>query len=116
MRRFSAAWHAYAISTRRIVTRGADYFALAPAKAGWRAELAGMAEPNDWATFARHAMSVSEACDLLAYRDAATGQHRFAAFEDGRFIGALFSAREPVAAARDFLAEQLGRALPRPIG
>jgi assimilatory nitrate reductase catalytic subunit len=107
--RFVASWYAFGISTRRMVTRSADYFALAPAKSGWRVELAGLAAPEDWAAFARDAISAPDAAEWLAYRDAATSLHRFVAFEDGHLIGALFVAREPVAAARDFLVEQLGR-------
>ena len=108
VRRFAPGWYAFAISTRRIVTLGVNYFALAPAKAGWRAELAGLTAPGDWAAFACDVVGGGPACEWLAYRDAASGQQRFAAFEDDCFVGAFFAAREPVAAARDFLADRLG--------
>ncbi len=108
-RRFEAAWHAFAVATRRIVTTGADHFAVAPAKAGWRAELAGLSASEDWAAFARAVLSLDDDAEILAYRDAATGQHRFVAFSDAKMVGALFAAREPVSVARAFIAEQLGR-------
>jgi len=91
-----------------VATGGADYFALAPARGGWRAELAGLAEPADWTAFARKALGLGDAADLIAYHDAAAGQHRFVAFAGETFAGGLFAAREPIAAARSWLAERLG--------
>jgi assimilatory nitrate reductase catalytic subunit len=111
-RRYAAAWHGFAVSVRPIITEGADYFAHAPAKNGWRAELAGLAAPEDWAASARNILALDPSSEVLAYRDAASGQYRVVAFEAGRLVGALFVAREPVAVARTLFAEQLGREVP----
>jgi hypothetical protein len=44
---------------------------------------------------------------MLAYHDAATGQHRFACFDGDRLAGALFLGSEPVAVSRAWTCEQL---------
>ncbi len=105
---YAAAWHVFAVSRAPVATGGADYFALAPARGGWRAELAGLAEPADWTAFARKALGLGDAAELIAYHDAAAGQRRFVAFAGETFADGLFVAREPVAAARSWLAERLG--------
>ena len=108
-RRYAAQWHAFAVSTRPVVTNSADYFAIAPVQKGWRAELAGLAAPEDWAVLARQILALDPSCEVLAYHDVARGQHRFVAFEEGRLAGALFTAPEPVAVARAYFAERVGR-------
>ncbi|RBP00955.1 assimilatory nitrate reductase (NADH) alpha subunit apoprotein [Roseiarcus fermentans] len=107
-KRFQAAWYAFAVSRAPFETDGADYFARAPARGGWRAELAGLEEPADWTAFARKALALGEAIEIVAYHDAAAGQRRFVAFAAATFAGAFFVAREPVAAARAWLGERLG--------
>ena len=46
----------------------------------------------------------------MAYVDEQAGAFRYAAFENQKFMGALFVSREPVAVARSWLADQLGKA------
>ncbi len=106
-RRFEAAWHGFAISTRRLDTTGADYFALGLLPHGFRAELAGLAAPEDWRGLASVMLGVGSDAEWLAYQDGSQGAARLLAFEAGRLVGALFASREPVAAARTWLAEQL---------
>ena len=105
--RYAPAWHAFAVSCVAIATAGSDYFAIAPATGGWRAELAGLAAPDDWTAFARKTLTLDDDVEIVAYHDDA-GQRRFVAFAGETFAGALFVAREPVAAARSWLAERLG--------
>ena len=102
--RYAPAWHAFAVSCVAIATAGSDYFAIAPATGGWRAELAGLAAPDDWTAFARKTLTLDDDVEIAAYHDDA-GQRRFVAFAGETFAGALFVAREPVAAARSWLAE-----------
>jgi bacterioferritin-associated ferredoxin len=101
-RRFDAAWHAFAASTREIKHAAADYFAIAIVKGGWRAELARLVPPTDWTDFARRTLALDEGADVIAYHDAAAGQRRFVAFEEGAFAGALF------AVARSWIVQRLG--------
>jgi assimilatory nitrate reductase catalytic subunit len=107
-KRFDAAWHAFAVSRAPVATAAADYFAVAPARGGWRAELAGLAEIDDWTAFARTTLGLGADAEIVAYHDAAAGQRRFVAFEGEIFAGALFAAREPAAVARSWLAGLLG--------
>ena len=111
-RRFGAMWHAFAASTREIARAETDYFAVAVARGGWRAELAGVEAPSDWTVFAQRMLALGEDADLIAYHDAAAAQHPFIAFEDGAFAGALFAAAEPVAVARSWIVERLGETVP----
>jgi assimilatory nitrate reductase catalytic subunit len=106
--RFDAAWHGFVVSRAPIATTGADYFAVAPARGGWRGELAGLAESDNWTAFARATLRLNANAEILAYHDTAVGQRRFVAFEGDAFAGALFAAREPVAVARSWLAGRLG--------
>ena len=107
-RRFGAAWHAFVVSAQRIANDQADYFALARAKKGWRAEFAGVTAPADWTAFARRTLALDDDADVMAYHDAAAGRRRFVAFQDGVFAAALFAAAEPVVVARSWIVERLG--------
>jgi assimilatory nitrate reductase catalytic subunit len=107
-RRFEATWHAFAVSRAKIAAAGADYFAVAPARGGTRAELAGLAGIDDWTAFACATLGLGPDDEIVAYHDAAAGQRRFVAFDGETLIGALFAAREPAAVARSWLAGRLG--------
>ncbi len=48
----------------------------------------------------------------MAYSDASTAQHRFAAFVGDRLVGTLFLAPTPVSVARSFAAELIGQSIP----
>ncbi|MDF2235497.1 molybdopterin-dependent oxidoreductase [Albimonas sp. CAU 1670] len=109
--KFAAAWHAFAISAARPDCSGADYWALARAEGGWRAELAGTQAPADWAAFARRLFGLAPgAGEVAAVEDAARGVVRLALFVEGRLAGALFAAREPVEVARGHVAAMLAEA------
>ena len=112
---YNAAWYGFAVSRAKPnISSSTDYWALAPAKAGWRAELAGLADVSDWPAFARalfgiadYRMTSDSGAQILAYQDNRSGQHRFAIFENDQLIAALFIARQPVSVSRTFAAEQL---------
>jgi assimilatory nitrate reductase catalytic subunit len=106
--RYAADWHAFAVSRAPIATGGADYFAIAPARGGWKAELAGLAAPEDWTAFARATLGLGGEAETIAYHDAGAGQRRFVAFANETFVGAIFIARGPVTAARSWITERLG--------
>jgi assimilatory nitrate reductase catalytic subunit len=110
---YAAAWYGFAVTTdapREIAT---GYWAKARAKAGWRIELADAVLPQDWTAFARALLGCErqDAVDLLAYHDAGSAQHRFAAFRGERLVAALFVAPEPVPVSRGWAAEQLGQTI-----
>ncbi len=103
---YRAAWYGFAVLAEKPVQLDAGYWALAPAKAGWRVELADTALPDDWDAYARALFGAGD-LEMLAYHDAAGARHRFAPFRDGRLLGAFFVAPEPVAVSRAWAAEQL---------
>ena len=108
--RFDAAWYGYAVSATEI-TPTADYWARACTRAGWRAELAAAAQPEDWEAEARALFGLPDApCQTVI--DARRGVARIAFHDGDRLIAALFAGPEPVALKRDFLATLPGTEAP----
>ena len=103
---FPASWYGFAVTTLRPSRIGAEYWAEARVDSGFRLELASGKAPQNWTDFAEGLLQSSE---LMAYVDEQAGAFRYATFENQRFMGALFVSREPVAVARNWLAEQLGK-------
>ncbi|MEM7270462.1 MAG: molybdopterin-dependent oxidoreductase [Pseudomonadota bacterium] len=96
---FSAAWYGF------LVARGgppaaleADYWALAPFDGGWRAEVAGLNEPSNWA--AQAAKLLGQSGDPAILVDEAKGVFRAAFSDESGTTGALFATRDPVALTR----------------
>ncbi|MDO8352472.1 MAG: molybdopterin-dependent oxidoreductase, partial [Aestuariivirga sp.] len=104
---FLAAWYGFAVTALRPEKQNIGYWAEARAESGFRLELAGEQSNENWMQFAEGLLQSTE---LMAYVDEQAGAFRYAAFENQAFMGALFVSREPVAVARSWLAEQLGRA------
>ena len=107
--RFGAAWYGFAVSRAKPDAIAADYWAIAPAKSGWRIELGGQTVPSDWEGFVRafFALKPDSIAEVLTYHDARTAQHRFAIFEGGQLTGAMFVAPNPVSVSRAFAADRL---------
>jgi assimilatory nitrate reductase catalytic subunit len=102
---FPASWYGFSVTTRRPSKIGADYWAEARADHGFRLELASEKAPQNWTDFAEGLLQSSQ---LMAYVDEQAGTYRYATFENHVLAGAVFISREPVAVARNWLAEQLG--------
>ena len=100
---YEAAWYGFAVADRPIAL-AADYVARVRTGTGWRAELAGSETPDDWEAQARALLGLGPEVEVQAVRDAARGNHRFAFFEQGRLVAALFVSKTPVALTRDYLA------------
>jgi assimilatory nitrate reductase catalytic subunit len=109
--RVAASWHAFAVTRLRpaptLLDAIAPYWCLAPCASGWRVELAGIDACAHWDAHARALFGTPANEDLLAYRDAVSGDHRFAAFSQDTLSGALFVARTPIRVSRDWLADVL---------
>ena len=103
---FMAAWYGFAVTVHRPEKQSIGYWAEARADNGFRLEIACLQFPENWTQFAEGLLHSS---DLMAYVDEQAGAFRYAAFENQRFMGALFVSREPVAVARSWLADQLGK-------
>ena len=104
---FRPAFHGYAVLRERPRTLPVEYWALARVENGWRLEFAGATCPASWPDFVRSLISAQVETDLLAVHDSATTRHRFAVFDGGTLIGAVFVAPEPIVIARGFVAEGL---------
>jgi assimilatory nitrate reductase catalytic subunit len=103
---FLAAWYGFSVTAHRPEKQNVGYWTEARAENGFRLELAGVRFPENWAHFAEGLLKSAE---LMAYVDEQTGTFRYATFENQRFKGALFVSRAPVAVARNWLADQLGK-------
>jgi assimilatory nitrate reductase catalytic subunit len=111
VRRLEVAWYGFAVSASRPTAGGAAYWAAAPANGGWRLEFAGRSEPPAWEDYVVRLLGLPDRGSVLTYCDAPHRTHRFAAFAEGRLLGALFIAPGPVAVSRTWVAAQLGRPL-----
>ena len=108
LRRMEAAWYGFAVSATPIRPDCA-YWAVAPTKAGYRAELAGHETPADWEAEARRLFGLP-AAQMISVLDATRGTARIALEQDGRLMAALFVAPTPVAIMRDHLSSLPGQA------
>ncbi|MCQ0988800.1 nitrate reductase [Jiella marina] len=107
LRRFAAAWYGFAVTAKRPVTNGLDYFSLARAERGFRLEAAVAAELDDPTALAERLMGVARSA-ILSYHDVSGGAYRFAAFDGERLLGAFWLSRSPVIVSRSWASERLG--------
>ena len=107
MTALAPAWFGFALVREKPVAIGADYWALGRADGGWRLELAGFGQVKDWEPRARALLGIGDHDDafVLSARDARGGSYRCVAVRNGSIAGALYVAREPIAAARAWLCE-----------
>ncbi|MGH1368405.1 MAG: molybdopterin-dependent oxidoreductase [Maritimibacter sp.] len=108
VRPFEAAWYGFAVAANEVAPTS-DYWARARTPSGWRLELAGAQAPSDWQAYAQALFGLTEA-EVQTVSDPSSGTHRFAFFENGVLIGALFVSRTPTAVMRDYLAGLPGTA------
>jgi assimilatory nitrate reductase catalytic subunit len=108
------AWHGFLVRRSEPADLATEYWAKARAEHGWRAEVAGMEDPADWAATARALLGISGNAEVVGLHDAATGTHRIAAFAGERLVGALWVSRGPVAVARGWAAAQLAATFAEP--
>ena len=103
---FEAGWYGFAAGLT-LGESGTDYSARSACLAGERMELAGKAPPRSWADFAASLLNVTATAECVESRGV-SGGYRAAFFDRGRLSGVLLASPQPVAAARDWLAGQLG--------
>lgn len=110
---YDAAWFGFAVSTSAL-TPDCAYWARSKVDAGWRAELAGDNEPQDWEAEARRLFALPHShCQMIS--DPANGMARIAFLDGDRLLAALFVARTPVAVSRDHIVSQLGQVAQAPL-
>ncbi|MCH9809477.1 MAG: molybdopterin-dependent oxidoreductase [Alphaproteobacteria bacterium] len=112
---YAARWFAFAISVAKPELPSSGYHACAPIKAGYRVEIAGVEQIDDWQDFADQLFALgSENDEVLTYRDEKSGQFRFAHIKDGHLAAALYVSKTPVSASRNWVANLLGAKLEPP--
>ncbi|MEW5420316.1 molybdopterin-dependent oxidoreductase [Amorphus sp. 3PC139-8] len=112
---FPVRWYGFAVTRGRPKLGACDYWAVARARGGYRAELAGSADPESWRGLLASLLGLPLADDeVLAVQDARSGHHRLAAFSGDRLVGALFVAPEPVSVSRSFVAGALSETFESP--
>lgn len=104
---FEAAWYGFAVLRNRPDKITADYWALARAEGGWRVELAGAEQVEDWAAYAADLIGGGENLETLSYNDRNQASFRLATFSADTLLGALFVAPQPVAVSRTWVIEHL---------
>ncbi|MBX5142166.1 nitrate reductase [Rhizobium lentis] len=107
VRPFRATHFGFAVSAIKPDTPDAAYWAVAKAAGGWRLELAFTEAVEDWTAWCRKVFAIPAAIEPLGYADRQSGDLRLAFFDGEILLAALFLAREPVAAARNWAISQL---------
>jgi assimilatory nitrate reductase catalytic subunit len=97
-----ARWYGFAVSRSRPDLAGVDYWALAEAKGGIRAELAWLNDPPDWEGWVREAFGAALDATLLTVQDKTSGRNSFALFEDGQVLFAVYIGPDPVLVSRQW--------------
>ncbi|ADM10755.1 putative nitrate reductase, large subunit protein [Parvularcula bermudensis HTCC2503] len=106
---YPAVWYGFAAGHVTPPT-GETYWARAMTETGRRLELAGTSHPHDWSVFARELLSADEEdSETVEHMDAAGAHYRCAVFRGGRLRSVLLVGPTPVAAARDWLGDQIGK-------
>ena len=105
---YPAVVYAVAVLRGRRPTPASGYWALAPIAGGWRIELADVEMPASIEALAEglHGAPL-DGLDVVSYADRATGAWRLAAWRGDALELAVFTAADPVAVSRAWLAEQL---------
>ena len=106
--RFVAAMYGFAVTSKKPEALDAEYWSVAKCERGWRVELAYANADMDWNDVADMLLPSSVTEDAIAYQDANSGVRRFARFSEGRLLGMLYLATEPVPVSRNWAVDRLG--------
>ncbi|WP_297105682.1 nitrate reductase [uncultured Devosia sp.] len=82
-----------------------DYWTIAPATGGWRAEIAMTEEPASWADFL--ADTFGTGASFQSIRDERSGRRAFVLIENGKLVAALYTSPDPVLVSRQWAVDLL---------
>jgi assimilatory nitrate reductase catalytic subunit len=108
VRQFGVRQYGFAVMAERPAPISAPYWAQARTIGGWRVEFAYETPLDNIEAFAHTFIGACESDETISYRDAASGQDRFAVFSGTKLRGALFLGPQPVFVSRAMLADELG--------
>ena len=103
------ALYGFLASARRPDLKVADYWALATAEGGWRAEIAVFERPSDLPAVARNLLGLEPDAVISTSLDTRTGRFGVARFVGDRLDCVLYLAPDPVLASRQWVVDQLSR-------
>lgn len=100
--------YGFAVFAEKPLKPDFKYWALAKCDGGWRLEFALDVEKNI-STNLQKALGIKQDEIPVSYEDKATGQSRFAWFENNTLKAAVFLASEPVEVSRQWVCDQLAK-------
>ncbi|UYQ73166.1 molybdopterin-dependent oxidoreductase [Pelagibacterium flavum] len=109
------ALYGFLVSCRKPDLSTLDYWAVAPAREGWRAEIAFFERPEDILVQARAILGLPANAQLTTSLDARTGRINLVRFDGDRLDCALYLSPDPVLAARQWIIEQFAGTHDTPI-
>ncbi|PHP66821.1 nitrate reductase [Zhengella mangrovi] len=107
VRKAAFSWHGFLVSRERPRVDRLDYWAMAPADAGWRLEFAVNEDPGNLVRFLHGHLALPAGDDTLTALDQSQGILRAATFSGSRMSAAMYMARTPAALSRSFAVQQL---------
>lgn len=107
--RVPVAWYGFAVTCARPADLPTAYWASMRSANGWRTELAATHEETDYDRLFRELCGpLPTGTEITVYRDPARAHYRVAALMNGRLVGLLYVAPEPVAVSRAWAVGLLG--------
>ncbi|MDF2142011.1 nitrate reductase [Paenirhodobacter sp. CAU 1674] len=107
LERFAAGWFGFAVSGGMQPQPDAPYWTRVRTTTGWRMELAGAEQPDDWVAYARAMFDLPDA-EVATVIDTARGSARIAFHQGGVLLAALFVGPTPVALSRTHIVARVG--------
>ncbi|MBU1305092.1 MAG: molybdopterin-dependent oxidoreductase, partial [Alphaproteobacteria bacterium] len=94
--------HGFFVAAYRPTAINADYWAIAQAIGGWRAELGFVTEPTDWEAWTRKTFDLPDDASLISVCDARTGRRSFGLIDKGQLVFVLYLSPDPVLVSRQW--------------
>ncbi|KFB10869.1 nitrate reductase [Nitratireductor basaltis] len=107
--KFETSIYGFVISRMKPALETFDYWAVARAQKGWRAEFAHVGAPADSHVLACDLLGLDSGTALLSFTDPQSGLTRHAAFDGVHLAGAVYLSERPVEVSRSWAADQLGQ-------
>ncbi|WP_439530049.1 nitrate reductase [Pannonibacter sp.] len=119
LRRLEASWYGFAVLAGVPAHLPFAYWAIAPLGTGrrddgQRLEFAAIDDAEPEALAAEVLQRCGHGTESLSFQSRGDGLYRAMAFLDGRLVGAVFLARQPVAVSRSWACGLLGLSAPTP--
>lgn len=98
-----ASWYGFIISRQKPELKYSRYWARSRGKGFWRYEIAGKAQPENWASHAKTLLHVEAGEEWAEFYDKADGHYRAARFVGGQLDSVIFIDSSILLPPRDWL-------------